>query len=190
MSMKAVAARSALWSAAETWGVRGVSALVFLLLARLLDADAFGVMALAGVYLMILQMLADQGMRRRVFREIPEKRVLRAHDLWIRPIIADAIAQAVLQVEVEGRAAGVIVLFPIPRLRLDALKYDVAEARKVRRLNPFAFNGVEPPERPGRMSSSQGTQVVFTNRLTVLAPSSLTRLDIKVCRLCNVTHEA
>ena len=49
MSMKAVAARSALWSAAETWGVRGVSALVFLLLARLLDASAFGVMALAGV---------------------------------------------------------------------------------------------------------------------------------------------
>jgi PST family polysaccharide transporter len=61
MSLRAVAARSALWSAAETWGVRGVSALVFLLLARLLDPASFGVMALASVYLMILQMLADQG---------------------------------------------------------------------------------------------------------------------------------
>ena len=61
MSLRAIAARSALWSAAETWGVRGVSALVFLLLARLLEPAAFGVMALASVYLMILQMLADQG---------------------------------------------------------------------------------------------------------------------------------
>ena len=61
MSMTRAAARSALWSAAESWGVRGISALVFLLLARLLDAEAFGLMALAMVYVLVIQMLADQG---------------------------------------------------------------------------------------------------------------------------------
>lgn len=45
----------------ETWGFRIVSAVVFLLLARLIGPTAFGLAALAQVYLAIVQMLCDQG---------------------------------------------------------------------------------------------------------------------------------
>ncbi len=59
--MTRAAARTAFWSAAEGWATRGISALAFLVLARLLDPEAFGLMALAMVYILVVQMLADQG---------------------------------------------------------------------------------------------------------------------------------
>lgn len=59
--MSRTATRTAFWSAVESWGVRGISALAFLVLARLLEPEAFGLMALAMVVVLILQMLADQG---------------------------------------------------------------------------------------------------------------------------------
>jgi PST family polysaccharide transporter len=96
MSMKAIAARSALWSAAETWGVRGVSALVFLLLARLLDADAFGVMALAGVYLMILQMLADQGFAEALIQRAELEDAHRDSAFWANVAIGLTLMLATL----------------------------------------------------------------------------------------------
>lgn len=61
MSMTRMAVHSALWSAAESWGVRGISALVFLVLARLLDAEAFGLMTMTTAYILVIQMLTDQG---------------------------------------------------------------------------------------------------------------------------------
>ena len=94
MSMKAIAARSALWSAAETWGVRGVSALVFLLLARLLDAAAFGLMALAGVYLMILQMLADQGFAEALIQRADLDDAHRDSAFWANVAIGAALMLA------------------------------------------------------------------------------------------------
>ena len=54
MSLTAAAARGALWSMLETWGVRGVSFVAFLVLARLISPDDFGLMALASIYLMRL----------------------------------------------------------------------------------------------------------------------------------------
>jgi O-antigen/teichoic acid export membrane protein len=94
--MKAIAAKSALWSAAETWGVRGVSALVFLLLARLLDAGAFGVMALAGVYLMILQMLADQGFAEALIQRAELEDAHRDSAFWANVAIGTALMLATL----------------------------------------------------------------------------------------------
>jgi O-antigen/teichoic acid export membrane protein len=61
VSMHRAAARTAFWSAVEGWAVRGISALAFLVLARLLEPEAFGLMALAMVFILIVQMLADQG---------------------------------------------------------------------------------------------------------------------------------
>ena len=62
MSLKRTALVTALWSMGESWGLRIVSALVFLLLARLIDPAAFGLVALAQVYLMAVQTISDQGL--------------------------------------------------------------------------------------------------------------------------------
>src|SRR5262244_318267 len=62
MSMKRTALVTALWSMGESWGLRIVSAVVFLLLARLIEPAAFGLAALAQVYLMAVQTLSDQGL--------------------------------------------------------------------------------------------------------------------------------
>jgi PST family polysaccharide transporter len=62
MSMKRTALVTALWSMGESWGLRIVSAVVFLLLARLIQPAAFGLAALAQVYLMAVQTLSDQGL--------------------------------------------------------------------------------------------------------------------------------
>jgi len=42
MSMRQKVLRGAMWSAAEKWGAQMASTAVFLLLARLLDAEALG----------------------------------------------------------------------------------------------------------------------------------------------------
>ena len=61
MSMKRTALLTGLWSMGESWGFRLVSAVVFLLLARLIEPTAFGLAALAQVYLVVVQTLCDQG---------------------------------------------------------------------------------------------------------------------------------
>ena len=62
MSMRRTALVTALWSMGESWGLRIVSAAVFLLLAHLIEPAAFGLVALAQVYLMVAQTLCDQGL--------------------------------------------------------------------------------------------------------------------------------
>ena len=62
MSMKRTAVVSALWAAGESWSLRGVSLVVFLVLARLVDPAAFGLVALAAVYVTTVQALSDQGL--------------------------------------------------------------------------------------------------------------------------------
>jgi O-antigen/teichoic acid export membrane protein len=61
MSMKRTALLVVLWSMGETWGSKIVSAVVFLALARLIEPAAFGLAALAQVYLVVVQALCDQG---------------------------------------------------------------------------------------------------------------------------------
>jgi len=61
MSMRQKVLRGAMWSAAEKWGAQMASTAVFLLLARLLDAEAFGLIALAHVFLAFVYTLLDQG---------------------------------------------------------------------------------------------------------------------------------
>jgi PST family polysaccharide transporter len=59
--MKRAALLASLWSMGEMWGYKIVSAIVFLLLARIVAPDAFGLVALAQVYLAVIQLLCDQG---------------------------------------------------------------------------------------------------------------------------------
>lgn len=48
-----------LWSAIQNWGERLSSFVIFVLLARLLDAETFGVMAIAGALVTFLQLLVE-----------------------------------------------------------------------------------------------------------------------------------
>jgi O-antigen/teichoic acid export membrane protein len=50
-----------IWSAIQNWGTQGISFLVFLLLARLLKPEAFGLVSLAEVFLAFVRIFLDQG---------------------------------------------------------------------------------------------------------------------------------
>ncbi|MGB3765848.1 MAG: lipopolysaccharide biosynthesis protein [Phormidesmis sp.] len=61
MSLRQKVIHGTLWSAIESWGAQLASTAVFLLLARLLGAEAFGLVALASVFLAFMQLFLDQG---------------------------------------------------------------------------------------------------------------------------------
>lgn len=61
MSLRQRAIRGAMWSAVEKWGAQIASTAIFLLLARLLGTKAFGLIALASVFLAFMQIFLDQG---------------------------------------------------------------------------------------------------------------------------------
>ena len=49
------------WAAFQNWGYRGIGLLIFVVLARLLKPESFGVIALCMVYVSFLQIFLDQG---------------------------------------------------------------------------------------------------------------------------------
>lgn len=61
MSLKQKAIKGALWSAIQSWLGQVISFVVFFVLARLLEPEAFGLIALAGVFLAFMQIFLNQG---------------------------------------------------------------------------------------------------------------------------------
>ena len=61
MSLRQKAVKGVFWSAIQKWGSQLISTGVFLLLARLLGAEAFGLVALASVYISFMSLFIDQG---------------------------------------------------------------------------------------------------------------------------------
>lgn len=61
VSLKQKAFSGLLWSAAEGWGRQAIAFIVFAMLARFLDAQAFGLVALAYVFLSFVQIFVHQG---------------------------------------------------------------------------------------------------------------------------------
>lgn len=61
MSLREKAVKGVVWSAVQNWGSSLVGALVFLILANLLDAEAFGLLALAAVFSAFLAVFQRQG---------------------------------------------------------------------------------------------------------------------------------
>lgn len=61
MSLKVEAVKGVTWSAAQKWGVRIISFLVMLILARLVLPEAFGLVAYATVFTAFAQIFVDQG---------------------------------------------------------------------------------------------------------------------------------
>lgn len=61
MSLKEKALKGVFWSAVQKWVQQGTSFIVFIVLARLLGPEAFGLVALATIFLTFIQMFLDQG---------------------------------------------------------------------------------------------------------------------------------
>jgi O-antigen/teichoic acid export membrane protein len=62
MSLKQEAVNGVVWSAAQKWGIRAITFVVTLLLARLLLPEAFGLVAYAAVFTHFIGLFIDQGM--------------------------------------------------------------------------------------------------------------------------------
>ncbi|MBW4661156.1 MAG: oligosaccharide flippase family protein [Drouetiella hepatica Uher 2000/2452] len=61
MSIREQAIRGAFWSALQNWGSQAGSLIVFFLLARLLKPEMFGLVAMANIFLALLQIFLQQG---------------------------------------------------------------------------------------------------------------------------------
>lgn len=64
------------WSVLQRWGNQAISFVVFLILARLLDPAAFGLIALASVFISFVQVFLDQGMGQAI---VQHPNIERAH---------------------------------------------------------------------------------------------------------------
>lgn len=62
MSLGRAAVRGVAWSAAQSWGGQLAFLLVFLVLTRLLEPEAFGLLAMASAFIAAAQLFVDQGM--------------------------------------------------------------------------------------------------------------------------------
>jgi O-antigen/teichoic acid export membrane protein len=61
MSIKQKAIQGVIWSAIQNWGSQAGSLVVFFVLARLLSPDTFGLVALANVFVVFMQIFLHQG---------------------------------------------------------------------------------------------------------------------------------
>ena len=61
MSLRQKAAQGVLWSVIQKWGRAGISIVTFVILSRLLDPEAFGLVALATVFTTFVEIFLDQG---------------------------------------------------------------------------------------------------------------------------------
>jgi O-antigen/teichoic acid export membrane protein len=68
MSMQQKMVKGALWSAIQSWGSQFITLLVFLLLARLLAPEDFGLVSFASVFISFLYILQDQGFSQAIIQ--------------------------------------------------------------------------------------------------------------------------
>lgn len=111
MSLKQKAIKGVFWSVIQKWGSNLISTLVFLILARLLEAEAFGLVAMASVAISFLQIFLDQGFAEAIVQreEVETKHLDTA--FWISFSISIFLAAVTIVV------AGIIAaLFEEPQL--------------------------------------------------------------------------
>lgn len=61
MNLRQKAAQGVFWSVIQKWGRAGISVVTFIILSRLLDPEAFGLVALATVFTTFVEIFLDQG---------------------------------------------------------------------------------------------------------------------------------
>ncbi|MEO1521938.1 MAG: MOP flippase family protein [Cyanobacteria bacterium J06633_2] len=76
MSLKQKAAKGIVWSFIQRWGSQLISFSVFLLLARLLSPEDFGLIAMSGVFIAFMKVFLDQGFAAAI---VQRKEIQREH---------------------------------------------------------------------------------------------------------------
>jgi PST family polysaccharide transporter len=119
--------RALLWAFVMIWGQRGVATLVTFLLAALLGPDAFGLVALAMIYVALVQIVLEQGLSAAII----QRRDLRPEHLdsafWINLGLSGALAVGTIAVsgviadandmpELDGVLMALSLLLPIKGL--------------------------------------------------------------------------
>ncbi|WYL97344.1 MAG: MOP flippase family protein [Gloeotrichia echinulata IR180] len=67
-NLRKKAVKGVIWSAIETWGRQSISFALFFLLARLLEPETFGLVALSSVFLAFLQIFLEQGFSQAIIQ--------------------------------------------------------------------------------------------------------------------------
>jgi O-antigen/teichoic acid export membrane protein len=105
-------ARGLTWTIVDIWGKQALNLVVFIVLARLLVPDDFGLVALAGVFVALAQLLVDQGLGDAL---IQRREVTRSHidtAFWVAVATGSLLA-----------AGGIVLAIPIAAaLRQPALQ--------------------------------------------------------------------
>ena len=116
MSMQDKALSGVFWAAGATWALRGISAIVFLILAHLVDPSAFGLVALAAVYVITVQALSDQGLATALIQRDAIEEAHKDSAFWANLFVGMAIAlSTVALAEPVARLYGEPRLAPILR---------------------------------------------------------------------------
>jgi PST family polysaccharide transporter len=68
MNLREKAVKGVIWNAIQGWGSQAISFIVFLVLARLLQPEAFGLVAMASVFLAFMQVFLDQGFSQAIIQ--------------------------------------------------------------------------------------------------------------------------
>ncbi len=66
MNIQKKAVKGVVWSVIQHWGSQTISFVVFLLLARLLEPEGFGLVALASVFIAFMEIFLDQGLTQAI----------------------------------------------------------------------------------------------------------------------------
>lgn len=61
MNLREKAAKGIVWSVIQKWGRAAITSVTFIILSRLLDPEAFGLVALASVFIAFVEVFLDQG---------------------------------------------------------------------------------------------------------------------------------
>jgi PST family polysaccharide transporter len=116
VSLRAKALRGVLWNLVEVLGTQGTAFLVFVLLARLLQPASFGLVALAGSVIMVLQIFVEAGFSTAIIRseDVTDQKLNTA--FWIGVGVALVLVLA-LSLSASGVAAlyGTRELTPVLR---------------------------------------------------------------------------
>lgn len=91
-SMGRTAASSIGWSVVDKWGTRLTSLVVILFLGRILDAEAFGIVAMATVYTALAAVFVDSGFGRSLVQKHVLSDVDKSTAFWINVFLGTALA--------------------------------------------------------------------------------------------------
>src|SRR6185312_6852662 len=107
----------------------------------------------------VRQELADQRQRRRGRAQVVEQALAGLLDHRVRPVIADAVAEAVLQVDGQRVALAVVVASPVTGLLAHARQGYLAQACPTRIPDPLLLDRVQRPQRLAQGEGQAGADL-------------------------------